>query len=239
MSTLRSYACVVLMAAATAGCGGQRSVGEPMAPTSSQMQAATQATMSIDQFSSIKANPQNALSIQGQIAAMGALAIDPSRRQGLNGSDGSDLAPAGTPPGCISGDAATGYTYTDCTSSSGSGSSTVNGTVKVTGDTVAMDLKITASGSGANVEITLKGSVTVTATTITGQMVYETKIAGVSGLPGVGATGTKYTVTYDATYSANPVCITKGSVRVDVDGALSGSALFEWTGCGMYTVRNG
>jgi len=238
MSTVRSYACVVLMAAAAA-CGGQRAVGEPMAPTSSQMQAATQATMSIDQFSSIKANPQNALSIQGQIAALGGLAIDPSRRQGLNGSDGSDLAPSADPPACITGDAASGWTYTNCTSSSGSGSSTVNGTVKVTGDTIAMDLKISASGSTANVEVTLKGSVTVTATTITGQMVYETKVAGITGLPGVGATGTKYTVTYDATYSSNPVCITKGSVRVDVDGALSGSALFEWTGCGTYTVRNG
>jgi hypothetical protein len=108
----------------------------------------------------------------------------------------------------------------------------------VSGDTVSMDLTVNVSGSGEGVSVTLKGSVTVTATTISGQMVYETKVSGAS-FPGVAGASTKTTVTYDATYTSNPVCISSGSIRVDVEGAYSGAALFEWTGCNMYTVRNG
>jgi hypothetical protein len=93
----RSVLGFVLVGVAAVGCGGQRAVGDPMPPTASQMQAVAQATASIDQFSSIKANPQNALAIQGQLGALGSLAVDPSRRQALNGDGAGDLGPSAEP----------------------------------------------------------------------------------------------------------------------------------------------
>lgn len=215
-------------------CGPKLS--EPMPATSNQKSASTQLTGSVDQVSQIGTKPDNAFSLYSTMAAIGPLAVDPSAKKAL--STLSATPQELSPPGCASGSAATGYTYNNC----GSGGTTINGSVKISGTTTTMDLQISSSGQGANVKLSLVGSLTNDGTNFKGDMVYELKLdlGGLGGIPGAGSANQKTTVKYDLTYQKNPVCISSGMIRVDYESAgQTGVAQFEYTGCNTYLVRNG
>ena len=225
---------LLALVAGGAACG--RQLGEPQAPTASQQQASTQLTANIEQITSLKAKPDSVFALYAAFAALGPQAVDPNAKKSSGLTE--DLLPADLPAGCVSGSPGTGWTYTNCTSNN----TTINGTVKISGDTTTFDLQIKASGQGANVKLSLVGTVTNAANRMTGDITYEVKV-DLGGIPNpTGAGDQKTKVVYDITYTTNPTCITAGSIRVDYDvsgGAVSGSAQFEWTGCNMYKVRNG
>jgi hypothetical protein len=207
-------------------CGGP-SLGEPQEPTASQKQASTQMTNSVDQIAQVGAKADNAFLLQASVQAIGGSAVNKSARKALY----TGLTPQDLPSGCVTGDGKTGYTYNNCNT----GSATLNGSVKISGMTTEIDLQIKSSG----VSITFSGSATNTGTKISGTFTWETKV-DLGGLPVPGgAGGQKYKVTYDIGYKTGPYCIESGSILVEAEGAVSGAAKFEWTGCSAYKVRNG
>jgi hypothetical protein len=217
-----------------AACGPKLS--EPMPATSNQKTASTQLTSSVDQVAQIGNKPDNAFALYSTMAALGPLAVDPSAKKALSTHSASPQELS--PPGCASGSAATGYTYNNC----GSGGTTINGTVKISGTSTTMDLQISASNQGTNIKLSLVGSFSNDGTNFKGDMVYELKLdlGGFGGIPGAGSANQKTTVKYDLTYQKNPVCISSGFIRVDYEtAAQTGVAQFEYTGCNTYLVRNG
>lgn len=217
-----------------AACGPK--LGDPVPPTSNQMQANTQLTTSVDQIAQLGKKPDNAFALYGTLSAVGPTAVDPSAKKSAlwTGELGAqDLTPAG----CASGSEATGYTYNNCSS----GGTTINGSVKISGGKTDIDLQVKSSSQGANAKLSLVGSVTNDGSHLAGDLTYqiELDLGGLGGLTG-GAGNIKTTVKYDLNYGQAPVCIKSGTLRVDYEaGGTTGVAQFEYTGCGTYTVRNG
>ena len=235
---LRHGSLFVLSLAVVAGmtaCGAK--LGDPQPPTSSQMQAQTQLTTSTDQINTLGTKPDSTFALYGTMSGIGPLAVDMSAKKtsGLGG-DGS-LVPQDLPPGCYTGDAATGYTYKDCKN----GDTTINGTVKIAGQTTTIDLTVASSSQGTNAKITLSGAITNTGSHISGALTYKIAIdlGAFGGLAG-GAGNITTVVTYDMGYTSSPACINSGTIRVDYNqSGYSGVAEFNYTGCNMYKVRNG
>ncbi len=237
----------VLSLSLIAGCGGsKRSLGDPKSPTASQQQAATGLTGSITQVQENSTKPEQGPALAGSLYSIGGNATAGNLKQGLD-----YLTKDFTDPGCVTKSGNT-TTYNNCMNSGDSAK--VNGSVTITGDLTNLTVsynKLTISGfggSGATGNLILDGSVTVTSTMIDGTLT-TTLDATVSGTGGAGAK-TVVVVDYNAvTYAQG--CITGGAIRVDYDikiatvggigvgaGNTGGSALFEWTACNTFTVRN-
>ena len=218
-----------------AGCGSGPSYGSPTTPTSSQSQAVTQMDSMAQQLTptNLLGNPESPLSVYTTMNAVGGLSTSGTSTKALT------LAPEAFDSNCFTGDATAGYTYTNCSSNG----TTINGTVKNAGGTVTIDLSIKTSSTAANATMTLKGGVTAADTSAVGDLTldYHIDLGAAAGLPGVGNAGNITTkVKYNLTnISASPRCITGGSIEVSYSASsISKSALFEWTGCDTYTVRN-
>jgi hypothetical protein len=213
-------------ALALSACGP--SLGEPKMPTSSQTQAAKQLDGTTTQVSQLQMDRGAAFSLFGSINAVGPQAAGPSAKS-------SALLQALTNPlavddKCVTGDGNTGWTYA-CTE--------VTGTVKFSGGTTTIDLKIMASGSGSSIETTFKGSVTNGAGKLTGDLTAETKVNLGISLPGVPNADVKTHVNYDINYTASPACVNAGKILVEYSAAgQNGAAQFEYTGCNTFMVRN-
>ncbi len=221
-------------ALALGACGGP-SLGDPESPTSNQMQASKSVDSTGNDLVAIKAGgPEKAFTLQATLFAVGPLATKTRVNTGIGfplGGDapaGDSLSPQADPPACVTGNAATGWTYNMCKNED----STINGTVKVTGDTIAIDLKITSTKMNS-FELTLKGTVTVTATTIDGTLQADMTPQAAGGL---GAFHTK--VTY-AKVTFGGGCVSSGDVLIEYSGTgISQAAEFEYTACNTFKVRN-
>lgn len=210
-----------------AGCDSGLSYGEPKDPTPGQMQAAQMINHSVTAIHQAGAGPDYGLAMYGFASSIGGQAVE--RRQGL------DLAPQALPEGCFSGDAETGWTYNACPS----GSATLSGSVKISGQTVTYDLSISVSSLGTGYEVTLKGAVTNTGTAVTGDITYkaEVKVAGVGF--GVGNTSVSTHIIYDIQYTQEPLCVSSGTVTVETDNAgQRAGARYEWSGCNEFKVAS-
>jgi hypothetical protein len=92
----------------------------------------------------------------------------------------------------------------------------IKGTIKVSGDTITIDLTISSSYQGTTVDVVYKGSVTTTKTSINGSLSGETKASG-------AASGTGYSYSYKVDVKYNNIvvddkgCPTGGSTEVKAD----------------------
>lgn len=243
---------VLSLSLAVAGCGGKaRSLGAQEPPTSSQQQAATQLGESVDQSRNVGNEPDNGPALASAVYNIGSLANSQNLSQGLR--LGMKQPKDFTDPSCASKSGDT-TTYNNCKTSSDS--ATINGKVTVTGDSAMLtvdydNLKISGfGGGGSSGDLVLDGAVTITPTSIDGTLTSKLD-ATVSGTGGAGTTITSK-VDYDNVVLSSTCAISGGAIRVDYDisvktvGGLGvggaskqgGSALFEWTACGTYTVRN-
>lgn len=241
----------VLSLSLVTACGGsKRTLGDAKAPTTSQQQAATQLGSSVTQVSNTGTSPDQGPALASSIYSIGGSATAGNLKQGLDA--GSKEPKDFSNPTCVTKSGTT-TTYKDCMSANDSAK--INGSVTITGDigtglTVSYN-KLTIGGFGGNgstSDLVLDGSVTLTSTSIDGTL--TTTLA--TSVAGTGGAGAKTVVTVDyASVTMVEGCISSGSIRVDYDikiatvggigvgaGNTGGSALFEWTGCGTYTVRN-
>lgn len=220
----------VVLLVGLVGCGGKE-LGSPKDPTTSQQQAAQQMGGSIDTMEGLHKNADGVFSLYSYASSVGALAADKSAKTSSLSQElrlgPSDLG------NCVTGNADTGWTYNNC-NQSGVG---INGSILISGQTTTVDLTVTTSASSSSVKMTLKGTLTDTGTHLSGDLAYELSL-NVSGLPG-GMGESKTKIVYDIDYTSEPTCITGGFIEVDVSGATSGTARFEWTACNTYKVRNG
>lgn len=243
---------VLSLSLAVTGCGGgARSLGDPKAPSGSQQQAATQLGMSVDQSRNAGSDPDNGPALASAVYNIGSLANSQNLKQGLETA--TKKPKDFTDPTCVT---TTGTTtkYNNCKNSGDS--ATINGEVSVTGDSSMLTVdynNLTISGfggSGTTGNLSLDGTVTITPTSINGALTAKLD-ATVSGTGGAGTTITSK-VDYQNVVLSTECGISGGAIRVDYDisvktvGGLGvggasnqgGSAQFEWTACGMYTVRN-
>lgn len=223
----------VLIIAALAGCGGGLKLGDPEAPTSTQQQANTQLGSSTSDLTALKGGSQDKVwSLQAMMSGIGATGTKikaSTKGVGFPLRGDGPLAPQ-SDPSCVTGDGTTGWTYNHCEDDGTS----IDGSVKLSGDTVTIDLSISSSSQGS-VKITLKGSITVTETSLDGSLRYDVT-ASYAGYTG-GSIHTK--VDYNQVTFAEG-CVTGGSITIDYSAAgVSGLAEYEYTGCNQLTVRNG
>ena len=238
MQMTRVASLLALGSAVLFGCGGGGvGYGDPTAPTSSQMQAVgNMTTIGGNVSTSVKGmgNADKPFEVYSLMATLQG-AINQSSSQGL--SIGTETLP----DGCATGSAATGFTYTNCTTGSGT---TLSGSVQITPTSVTYDMTVSSSVSSATTAISLKGSVSYSAGRITGNLTYKihTEISGLGGLGGIGGTSADITTTadWDIAYTEEPSCITNGFIEVKVDSAngLHG-AKFLFSGCNAVLVQNG
>lgn len=223
------------------GCGqGSVGYGAPTQPTGSQMQAVTSlgdVSGKLTLAAGGKIDSEKAFNVHSLMGTLQGTALNQS-----GSTNGLTLDPTELDPACTTGTALTGFTYNNCVVGSGA---TLSGSVKITPTTVTYDnLKITSSSGGANTELILNGSVTVNPGALSGNLEYKIHVdlgslGGLAGLSGVNADVTT-TAKWDITYTAEPSCITGGTIEVTVDQAdkLHG-AKFTFTGCQAFTVQNG
>ena len=152
-------------------------------------------------------------------------------------TQGLTLAPSGIDPACVSGTAATGFTYNHCSTENGG---YLDGAVKITPTSVEYDdLKIVSG----NTSLILDGAITFTTGRLTGDLEYQIHTdLGSAGVFGGAIPNTDVTTntSWDISYTEEPSCITAGSIEVKVDyaGMLRG-AKFLFSGCASVMVQNG
>ncbi len=223
------------------GCGqGSVGYGAPTQATGSQQQAVTSlsdVSGKLTLAAGGKIDSENAFNVHSLMGTLQGTALNQSGSTNGLMLEATDLDPA-----CVSGTAATGFTYNNCVVDSGA---TLSGSVKITPHSVSYDnLKITSGSGGANTELILNGIVTVNPGALSGNLEYKIHIdlGSLGGLAGLSGVNTDVTTTakWDITYTENPSCITGGTIEVTVDQAdkLHG-AKFTFTGCKVFTVQNG
>lgn len=228
------------VAGLASGCGSSVGYGDPTQPTGSQMQAVTSLTDVTDRLSlSVRGmiDSEKAFNVHSLMGTLQGTAINAS-----GGTYGLGLEPQEIDATCTTGSAATGFTYTNCTVGNGG---TLNGSVKITPNSVTYDNLMIASGSsGGQTQLILDGSVNVNPGAMSGDLEYKIHIdlgslGGLAGLSGANPDVTTH-AKWDIQYTENPACVTGGTIEVTVDysNQLHG-AKFTFTGCKTYTVQNG
>ncbi len=199
-------------------------LGSPMAPTAGQLSASSEVTSIGTGLApaNIGALPDNVLAIFSTMQMVGGDATSGTATT----SAGLTLTPDDLPTTCYTGSTTTGYTYTKCAS----GMTTYDGSVKISGGTVTIDL--TATSSQSTLQLALKGSVTDSGTGLTGSLTYTAS---------AGTTISETTkVSYAIGYAMSPYCITSGNVRTDdTTSGKERAAVFYYVACNMFMVENG
>ncbi len=231
---MRTLSMLTVLAAMSSGCGSSGpALGDPKPPTSSQMQGAVTLDTTSAQVvqATLLAKPDNVRAVLSNVILVGTQAVS------SGGGAGLKLEPEDFPAACTSGDAAGGWTYTNCTD----GQTTYNGTVKANASGVAIALTLKNSGQSTTT-ITLNGTVTSTASSTVGKLSYDLKVdvAGLGGIGGTDAANINSTIEWNITGINAAGCAIAGTTRVDYTaGGQHHAAEYTYTGCGTFTVRNG
>lgn len=264
-ATMSNRGLAAALCAALAACGGDDDggtggggdnaaldltpdYGEPVSATASQagvMQTGLSSAVSV----SGTPNAAAALTL-ASTSTVTATLLGPT--VGLATLDAPALAGRrGGYPDCVTvGDRT--ISYDDCEVSLGGSTSITDGTVTLSedGGTIAWDLSITAdlvaAGFDSHAEYRQSGSVTITGSTITGEVLAELRASASSG----GSTfeyELHEALILDLAYQLSPPCIVGGTLEArrvwiarpegfSAETAPDGAALITWTGCNEATI---
>jgi hypothetical protein len=206
----------VLVAAAAIGCGSSGS-GVSKKPLTATPQMKSSAKTSVDSATELgklktNANDSSGLGAFGQIYGSANVLVGSVQQAGLSGTLVSALT---TGEGCATTSGGT-ITYDNCTY----GSTVVDGTITVNGDTISIDVVYDMSGGSSSVtaiKLDFNGSVTVTAARIDGTLTVTTDAATTSYGSVTGTT----VIDYNAITLAGG-CATGGTLDIQSESGMAG-----------------
>ena len=236
---------ISLVIGMTAGACSSDGSGGGTVDTVSKETAATTSVESARSMKDVSANPSDDAALGKVVALYGQLQT--MTGSSIAGKTGG-LVEAALAADCVTQNGGD-ITYANCSVAG----STVDGSIKVSGSQITIDLTIKAVGA----TITEKGTLTVTDTSIDGSLkvVVSVDSAGLGGLPGgttglpggVGIPSVSLAITLDATYAVKLTgpCPTSGTLTVKsttsglagATGATDVTVTATFDGCGKVTVQ--
>jgi hypothetical protein len=215
------------------GCGGGNSKSQN--PTAAGAQTAFADTVAFE--SAGTPDPQKGLSVLSLPTTLFAVQGAPKRAPAA----AIAARPAAPFPGCATV-GADEVVYNHCQWSASAEGTTMSGVVdgRISRDrtthTVTFDLSLTvsgqANGQAVQLALTYKGSLTVSSSTIRGNL-----DIGFAGQDGSSSAGVALSFQFDLTYERDPFCITGGTMTLserssaDTSSPSTAEVQLTWTGC--------